>query len=82
MNNKEAALELVKELARVLWLALVAAFLGWAYTKVNKSFDPTTTQYMVAVAALKALDKFVNKNKNIPISSLSPTDYIANKLAE
>jgi len=81
MSTQQAWFECIKELARVAFFAGVTAVVGWGTAKLNL-LDPTSTQYMIGIVVLRAIDSFVHNNAKIPLSTLSPTDVIANKIAE
>lgn len=82
MNTKQSALEGVKELCRTLFFACLTAAVMYGYTYLNGNYDPSSIQFVLGTVLLRGLDSFVHHNDSIPVSTLSPTDVLANKIAE
>ena len=64
--NKEALLEALKELGRVLLFAAVS----WAVSYLAKL--PQNEAVMFGTLALKIIDKYIHKNDNFRANGLAP----------
>ena len=68
--NKQAIIEAVKEVARIMLFAALTALVGWIGTKITE-FDPTSLYYVIGTVVLRALDKFVHKSE-IAANGIAP----------
>ena len=58
--DKQAIIETLKEVGRIVFFAALTALVGWIGTKITE-FDPTSLYYVIGTVVLRALDKYVHK---------------------
>lgn len=64
--NKQALIEALKELGRVLLFAAVS----WGISYLGSL--PQNESVMIGTVLLKALDKYIHKNENMRANGLAP----------
>ena len=71
MIDRVAVKEMLKEVARIAFLAAVTAVLGWVGQQVA-NLDPSSTYYIVGTLVLRALDKYVHNASNLKSGGIAP----------
>lgn len=59
--NREALMSALRELARLVILAILGAGIAWL-TQLQASFDPASVQALAITLVLRVADKYLYKN--------------------
>lgn len=69
--NKQAIIESLKEVIRIVVLAAITAAVGWATNKLS-GLDPNSLFYVVGTLVLRFVDKWLHENQNVSAKGLLP----------
>lgn len=69
--DKQAIIEALKELGRVLFFAALTAGIGWLSAKIS-AFEPTSLYYIVGTLILRVLDKYIHESETTERTGVAP----------
>lgn len=73
--DKQALVEALQEIMRVVFFASVSALIAFGLQKLGMQ-DQTDTVVILGTLVLKGLDKYVHDNKSIKLNGITDTKMI------